>query len=103
LQEVLKVLAQHGPFAIISGGLIYLFVIVWKRFNEFFQQQHDALLEDTKTKAKLTEALEDVAASVETLGVQVNEYIQDRKMEQAKEEGRREVTGRFKIPPGGEE
>lgn len=120
MQEMLKILAQHGPFAVISGGLIYLFVLVWKRFNELFQQQHDALLEDTKSKAKLTEALEDMAASVETLGVQtgtdvsacrttasemikkIDAYIQDRKLEQAKEDARREVTGRFRLP-GGEE
>jgi hypothetical protein len=121
LKEILVILAKHGPFAVISGGLIYLFVLVWKRFNELFQQQHDALLEDTKAKAKLTEALEDTAASVEALGVQtgtdvaackavsaemikkVDDYIHERKLEQAKEEARREVTGRFKLPPGGEE
>lgn len=121
MAEILKILAQHGPFAVISGGLIYLFVLVWKRFNDMFQQQHDALLEETKSKGKLTEALEDVAASVEALGVQtgtdvaackatasemikkVDDYINERKLEQAKEEARREVTGRFKLPVGGEE
>lgn len=121
MQEVLKILAQHGPFAIISGGLIYLFVLVWKRYSDLFKQQHDALLENTQIKAKLAEALEDVAESVEALGERAREDIvacrsasqelvrkieddiQNRKLEQAKEEARREITGRFKLPPGGEE
>lgn len=99
---------------------MYLFILVWKRYSEVFQRQHDAMVEDTKAKAKLTEALEDVAASVEALGVQtgadvgacksttgemlqkLDRYIRNRELEQAREEARREVTGRFKLPEGEE-
>jgi hypothetical protein len=116
VKEIFQFLSQHGPLAVISGGLVWLFVLVWKRVDELFQQQHDALLEETKAKGKLAEALEDVASSVDALGVQTGDdvkdckakaavmigkfdaYIQDRRVAQAKEEGRREVTGRYRIP-----
>lgn len=116
---MMKILAQHGPFAVIAGGLIYLFVLVWKRFNELFQQQHDALVEDTKSKGKLTQALEDNTAAIEALGDRVSadvgackamsadmrkvigKYLNDQQLERAKEEGRREATNpRIRIPGG---
>jgi len=118
VDKILEILAQHGPFAVIAGGLVYLFVLVWKRYNEIFQQQHDALVEDTKSKSKLTEALEDLAASVEVLGDRASDdiggckaqtqemmklihgHLEEQRLEKAKEEGRREVTGRFKLPEG---
>ncbi len=116
MDKILGILAQHGPFAVIAGGLVYLFVLVWKRYDEIFQQQHDALVADTKAKGRLTDALEDVAVSVETLGVdigkcqettnvmvgKIDSYLEERRIEQAKEEGRREVTGRFELPKPGE-
>ena len=108
MEKILGVLAQHGPFAIIAGGLVYLFALVWKRYNEIFQQQHDALVADTKAKGRLTEALEDVVVSVGVLGQitgtlteRVDGYLAEGKIKQAKEEGRREATNpRFKIPRG---
>lgn len=121
MDKVIQVLSQHGPFAVIAGGLVYLFVLVWKRYNDVFQRQHDAMVEDTKMKGKLTEALEDVASSVEALGTQMGgdvkdcksqnravlqkfgEYIRMRELELAREEARREVTDRIRIPSVGED
>ena len=79
------------------------------------------MVEDTRTKAKLTEALEDVAVAVEALGVKMGddvggcreqnrelsskiaEYIRVQELERAKEEGRREITGRFRLSGTGDE
>lgn len=116
MESIIKYLAPHGPFALIAGGLIWLLIILWRRFDDILQRQHDALVEDTKMKGNLTKALEDVVESIETVGCTTNtevlgckqsnidltkkieSYLDRQRLERAKEAGRREATNPHGVP-----
>lgn len=119
MDKILEILAQNGPFAIMCGILLYLLIRVLNRVNEITKEQLQAQVADTAAKSKLTDALEDVVATVEALGQaassdiggcknnvnemlsRINSYLEECKLREAKEEGRREATDpRFRIPTG---
>ncbi len=122
MEKMLELLAQHGPFALLSGGLIYLFSLLWKRYHGMYGEQHTLFLENTKTLGRLTDALEDVVVSVQVQGDvaersaaeckaatqklldKLTTHLEECRIEKAREEGRRSVTDPHGVPiPRGEE
>ena len=120
MEKVIEVLSGQGPYAIISGLMLYLFLYMWKQYQIVFQQQHDTEIDNMKAMGKLTDAMEDVAISVDAVGEKMSNdvgsckkssykmiekldmYLHERMIEQARAEERREITGRIKLPLGEE-
>ena len=118
MDPVVALLLKNGAFGIIGGIGFYLYFRERKINQEYAQTYLNHQVSDTKAKTKLTVALEDLAVTVDTIGKNaqtdiqvcqkhVNEamnviltYIEDEKLEKAREEGRKEVTGRFRVPTG---
>jgi hypothetical protein len=114
--KLLEILSQHGPFALISGGLLYLFAMLWKRYQESYKEQLQVIVSHTAATNKLTSALEDVVASVQIQGEEfgrsaqdsrammerllnkVEEHLEECKLEKAREEGRRSITNPHGVP-----
>lgn len=116
MDKLLEILAQNGPFAVMCGVLLWLFIRVLKRFDDLTKELLRTQIADTAAKNKLTEALEDVAETVEVLSSRdvsacrsnvdgmierLDKYITHQKIIEAREEGRREATNpRIQIPIG---
>jgi hypothetical protein len=118
MDPVVALLLKNGVFGILAGIGFYLYFQERKTNREnskaYLQQQ----VSDTASKTKLTVALEDLAVTVDALGQNartdiagckanvgemikiVRRHLQAEELERAKEEARREVTGRFKLPIG---
>lgn len=117
MDPVVALLLKNGVFGIVAGIGFYLYFRERKLNQEYAQTYLNHQVEDTKAKAKLTTALEDVAQTVQALGAQsrndiagckanvdraldrIDKYIEEQKVKRAREEGRREATNpRMKIP-----
>ena len=111
-------LLKNGVFGILAGVGFYLYFHERKINRENSKEYLKHQVADTASKTKLTVALEDLAVTVDALGQNARTDIADCKtnvssmidiirqrlqadeIERAKEEGRREVTGRYKLPIG---
>ena len=118
MDPVITLLLKNGVFGILAGVGFYLYFherkVNRENANEYLKHQ----VADTAAKTKLTVALEDLAVTVEALGKNsqsdiskcrahvsemigvIKTHIQESEIERAREEGRREVTGRIRIPVG---
>jgi hypothetical protein len=118
MDPVVALLLKNGVFGILAGVGFYLYFHERKinrdNAKEYLQHQ----VADTAAKTKLTVALEDLAVTVDVLGQNaradisgckanvddmikiVRRHLHADELERAKEEGRKEVTGRFKLPIG---
>jgi ABC-type nitrate/sulfonate/bicarbonate transport system substrate-binding protein len=99
---------KHGITGILAGVGFYLFFMERKETRRLTLEQEtksktylDAMISDTAAKTKLLDALEDLTKSVDTFWQRAEANWNQEAAERAKEEGRREVTGRFLLPPTG--
>jgi len=118
MDPVVALLLKNGVFGILAGVSLYLYVKERKLNLENAQMYLNHQVADTAAKIKLTGALEDLATTIEAIeknakadmagckkfnaGVlnQFQTYVAEQRLEGAREEGRREVTGRFTLPQG---
>lgn len=118
MDPVISLLLKNGVFGILAGVGLYLYFKERKINQEYAKTYLEHQVADTAAKIKLTSALEDLATTLEVVEKntkadlsqcrkhstdvlkQFQQYIDDRRLEGAREEGRREVTGRFRMPNG---
>lgn len=118
MDPVVALLLKNGVFGILAGIGFYLYFQERKTNRENSKSYLQQQVADTAAKTKLTVALEDLAVTVDALGQNartdiaackanvknmieiVRQHLQAEELERAKEEGRREVTGKFKLPIG---
>lgn len=119
MDPVVGLLLKNGVFGILAGVGFYLYFKERKINQEYAKTYLEHQVADTAAKIRLTNALEDLATTLEAAESntksnldtcrQHNEkvlqrfqqYLDDKRLEGAREEGRREVTGRFRMPEGG--
>ncbi len=119
MDPVVGLLLKNGVFGILAGVGFYLYFKERKINQEYAEIYLKHQVADTAAKVKLTSALEDLATTLEMVEKntkadlsqcrkyntdvlkQFQQYIDDRRLEGAREEGRREVTGRFLVSNGG--
>lgn len=108
MDPIVGLLLEKGVFGIIAAIGFYLYFKEKKINQEYMQTCLKQQIEDTKAKVNLAVALEDVAETVksfrtcvkEDLGTcrehvnknmdYINKHIDEMRLEQAKEKGRRE-------------
>lgn len=111
MDPVVTLLLKNGVFGILAGVGFYLYFRERKANTDYAQLQLQQQVADTAAKTKLTVALEDLAETIEAVGVNTKsdisgcratcqEMISYVREQIAKEDGRREVTGRFRLPSG---
>lgn len=118
MDPVVALLLKNGVFGILAGVGFYLYFkerkINLDNGNTYLKHQ----VADTAAKIKLTSALEDLATTLEAVEAHAKtditacrkhssdvlhyfqQYVNEQRLEGARAEGRREVTGRFKMPTG---
>lgn len=109
MDPVVALFFKHGIVGILAGVGFYLFFMERKETRRLIQEQEtksktylDAMIADTAAKTTLLDALNDLTKSVESFWHQAETNWNREATERAKEEGRREVTGRFLLPPTGD-
>jgi hypothetical protein len=118
MDPVVALLLKNGVFGILAGIGFYLYFKERKINQEYAKSYLDHQVADTAAKTKLTVALEDLATTLEAVETHAKtdlsacrkhsaevlryfqQYVEENRLEKAREEGRREVTGRFKLPTG---
>jgi hypothetical protein len=120
MEPVVELLLKNGVFGILAGIGFYLFFKERKISQDLLRQHFDQSVASTAATTKLTAALEDMTRVVEVSAAKsasevdncrshvremtsyVKNYLERAKIEKAREagreEGRREVTGKIKIP-----
>jgi hypothetical protein len=117
IESFLKILAGYGPVGIISAVFLYLHLRERVTNVEMLNKLVNLLISDTASKVKMADALEDLnemitslevdsrsehigcRSTVDTMISTVKNYLEEIRVDRAREEGRREATDpRFKIP-----
>jgi len=121
MTEALGQLLEYGVVGILAATGFYLYLRERKIVADYAKRDREHQVAETKAKMKYMHTLEDLVETVKAVGenskadmnvcqgrvgVLINEvrsFLDDLKIERAKEEGRREVTDRFTLPPKGGE
>ena len=129
MDPVVELLLKNGVFGIIAGIGFYLFFREQRKYQELvteYIKEHLRIINGSTAQSQtMTKAMEDLAETVEGMTekllsdingckthvthamTEINKRFEEEKVERAKkegiEEGRREVTGRFKSPYGGKD
>lgn len=114
MDPVVGLLLKNGAFGLLAGVGFYLYLHERKANSDYAAKYLEHQVADTAAKTKLAVTLEDLAETVEALGVNAssdiagckevcgNMIVQMRE-QRAKEDGRREITGRYRLPVGGDD
>jgi hypothetical protein len=118
MDPIVALLLKNGVFGILAGVGFYLFFKERKVSQDYAKSYLEHQVADTAAKIKLTGALEDLATTLEAVENHAKsdlsacrkhnaevlrhfqQYVDEKRLETAREEGRREVTGKFKLPLG---
>jgi hypothetical protein len=110
MNELVQLFLKHGIIGLLAGVGFYLFFLERKEVQQLRREKEetnkmylDALIADTAAKTKLIGALNSLTQTVEAFWQQAKHVWEKEAEVRAKEEGRREVTGRFTLPPRGED
>lgn len=118
---IVGLLLKNGAFGILAGVILWLYIQERRLTTEYTKHSMEQQVSETKAKVRLTHILEDLVETVEAVGENsrkdmgvcqsrvgelisdVRKVLEDEKLERAKEEGRREVTAKIRMPRGGED
>jgi hypothetical protein len=110
MDPLVSLFFKHGILGILAGVGFYLFFMERKETRRLGQEKEEtgktylnAIIADTAAKTKLLGALGDLTNSVESFWKQADAVWTREAEERARDEGRREVTGRFRLPPEGDD
>lgn len=110
MDPIVSLFLKHGILGILAGVGFYLFFMERKETRRLTEEKEatgktylDAMIADTAAKTKLLGSLDDLTNTVESFWKQADAVWTREAEERAKEEGRREVTGRFRLPPEGDD
>lgn len=110
MDPLVALFLKHGILGILAGVGFYLYFMerketrrLQKEKDDASQKYLDAMIADTAAKTKLLGVMDDLTATVDSFWKQANAVWTKEAELRAKEEGRREITGRFLMPPEGDD
>jgi hypothetical protein len=119
MSEALGQLLEYGVVGVLAAVGFYLYLRERKVVAENTKHDKAQQVSETKAKVKITNTLEDLVETVKAVGVnsktdmgvcqgrvevligEVRALLHEIELDRAKEEGRREITDRFTLPPKG--
>ncbi|MGD9209156.1 MAG: hypothetical protein PVI90_00195 [Desulfobacteraceae bacterium] len=106
MDPIIALLLKNGAFGILAGIGFYLYLKERKINQEYAETFLKHLVSDAVAKTKLTNALEDLATTIETVEKHtktrlkiMQTYMDEQRLKAAREEGRREAH--TNTPSGG--
>lgn len=109
MDPLVSLFLKQGILGILAGIGFYLFFLERKEVHRLLKEKDetgktylDAMISDTAAKTKLVVALNDLTETVDLFWNQAKHVWEKEAEQRAKDEGRREVTGKYRLPPTGE-
>lgn len=118
MSDIASIIKDIGLPTAVAVILVVAVKYMWSRYLDMFERMTEYMAKDTLIKDKLAGTIEDVVAAVdvyknmsdkisscsartgESLG-KLDAYIEDQRLERAREDGRREVTAKIVVKNGG--